>query len=42
MKITEEVRQYAAEKGLAAEQALAAGLAEKSREFVAKGADVYT
>ena len=41
MKITEEVRQYAAEKGLADEQALAAGLAEKSREFVAKGAEVY-
>ena len=42
MKITEEVRQYAAEKGLADEQAaLAAGLAEKSREFVEKGAEVY-
>ena len=42
MKITEEVRQYAAQKGLAEEQALAAGLEEKSREFVAKGAEVYT
>ena len=41
MKITEEVRQYAAQKGLAEEQALAAGLEEKSREFVAKGAEVY-
>ena len=41
MKITEEVRQYAAGKGLADEQALAAGLAEKSREFVEKGSEVY-
>jgi phosphomethylpyrimidine synthase len=41
MKITEEVRQYAAEKGLAEEAALAAGLAEKSQEFVKEGADVY-
>jgi phosphomethylpyrimidine synthase len=41
MKITEEVRQYAAEKGLEAEEALAAGLAEKSQEFVEKGAELY-
>ena len=42
MKITEDVRKYAAEKGLAKEQALAAGLEEKAREFVAKGAEVYS
>jgi phosphomethylpyrimidine synthase len=42
MKITEDVRKYAAEKGLAEEQALAAGLEEKAREFVAKGAEVYS
>ena len=42
MKITEDVRKYAAEKGLADEQALAAGLEEKAREFVAKGAEVYS
>jgi phosphomethylpyrimidine synthase len=41
MKITEEVRQYAAEKGLAEDAALAAGLAEKSQEFIQKGAEVY-
>jgi phosphomethylpyrimidine synthase len=41
MKITEEVRQYAAEKGLDEKAALAAGLAEKSEEFVKKGAEVY-
>jgi phosphomethylpyrimidine synthase len=42
MKITEEVRRYAAGKGLAEEQALAAGLAEKSREFIEQGAAVYS
>jgi phosphomethylpyrimidine synthase len=42
MKITEDVRKYAAEKGLAEEQALATGLEEKAREFVAKGAEVYS
>ena len=41
MKITEEVRQYAAEHGVTAEQALAAGLEQKSREFVEHGAEIY-
>jgi len=42
MKISEDVRQYAAEQGIAEEEALARGLEEKSREFVEKGAEVYT
>jgi phosphomethylpyrimidine synthase len=41
MKITEEVRAYAAEKGLSEAEALAAGLAEKGQEFAQAGADVY-
>ena len=41
MKITEDVRKYAAEKGVSEDQALAQGLAEKSQEFVEKGSDVY-
>jgi len=41
MKITEDVRKYAAEQGLAEEEALKQGMAEKSKEFVAKGAEVY-
>jgi phosphomethylpyrimidine synthase len=41
MKITEDVRKYAAEKGVAEQDALAQGLAEKSQEFAAKGSDVY-
>jgi len=42
MKITEEVRQYAAQKGLAEESALAAGMAEKSGEFARRGSEIYT
>jgi phosphomethylpyrimidine synthase len=41
MKITEDVRKYAAEKGVAEQDALAKGLAEKSQEFADKGNDVY-
>jgi phosphomethylpyrimidine synthase len=41
MKITEEVRAYAAEKGLDAQAALEAGLAEKSAEFTRSGAELY-
>jgi phosphomethylpyrimidine synthase len=42
MKITEDVRKYAAEQGVAEEQALKAGMEEKAREFVEKGAEIYT
>ncbi len=41
MKITEDVRQYAAEHGVSEEEALEQGMAEKSKEFVEKGAEVY-
>tara|TARA_Y100000588_G_scaffold3000_2_gene4102 strand:- start:92564 stop:94354 length:1791 start_codon:yes stop_codon:yes gene_type:complete len=42
MKITEEVRRFAAEKGIGEGQAIAEGMAEKSREFDGQGAEVYT
>jgi phosphomethylpyrimidine synthase len=42
MKITEDVRKYAAEQGIAEEEALKRGMEEKSKEFVAKGAEVYS
>ncbi len=42
MKITEDVRKYAAEQGIAAEAALAQGLEAKAKEFVEKGAEVYS
>ncbi|TDJ69467.1 MAG: phosphomethylpyrimidine synthase ThiC [Planctomycetota bacterium] len=41
MKITEEVREYAATHGMTDEAALGAGMADKSREFVDTGAEIY-
>jgi len=41
MKITEDVRRYAAEHGLEASEALAAGMREKQAEFARTGGDVY-
>jgi len=41
MKITEDVRAYAAKEGLEAEDALRAGMEEKSKEFVETGSEVY-
>ena len=41
MKITEDVRKYAAEQGVGEGEALKKGMEEKSREFVEKGAEVY-
>jgi phosphomethylpyrimidine synthase len=41
MKITEDVRRYAAEQQLAEEEAIAAGLAEKSEQFRRGGSEVY-
>jgi phosphomethylpyrimidine synthase len=41
MKITEDVRKYAAEQGIAEDEALQQGMEAKSREFVEKGAEVY-
>ena len=42
MKITEDVRKYAAEQAISEEDALQRGMAEKSQEFIEKGAEVYT
>jgi len=41
MKITQDVRDYAAAQGLEAEAALAEGMEEKAREFVEKGTEIY-
>ncbi|MDP4626307.1 MAG: hypothetical protein NWT08_14380 [Akkermansiaceae bacterium] len=41
MKISEDVRQYAAAQGLSEEEALEKGMEEKSKEFAEKGAEVY-
>ena len=41
MKITQDVREYAQKKGLEAEDALAAGMEEKAREFRESGSKIY-
>ncbi|HEU6449028.1 MAG TPA: phosphomethylpyrimidine synthase ThiC [Verrucomicrobiae bacterium] len=42
MKITEDVRKFAAEQGISDEAALQKGMEEKSREFTEKGSELYT
>jgi len=42
MKITQDVREYAAQKELDEQTALVAGLKEKAEEFVAAGGEIYS
>ncbi|WP_018993408.1 phosphomethylpyrimidine synthase ThiC [Thioalkalivibrio sp. ALgr1] len=41
MKITQDVRDYAAAQGISADEALQRGMQEKAVEFVEKGAEIY-
>ncbi len=41
MKISQDVREYAAEKGLDEQEALKKGMDEKSEQFLKEGADIY-
>lgn len=41
MKITQDVRDYANAQNIEAEKALAVGMSEKAREFVATGSEIY-
>lgn len=41
MKITQDVREYAAKEGITEEKALAAGMNSKAAEFVATGSEIY-
>jgi phosphomethylpyrimidine synthase len=41
MKITQDVRDYAASQGVEEEKALAVGMSEKAKEFVEKGSEIY-
>ena len=41
VNITEDVRKYAAEQGIAEEEVLKQGMEAKSKEFVEKVAEVY-
>jgi len=40
LKIAEDARKYAAEQGIAAQDALKKGMEEKSREFMEKGGEL--
>ena len=42
MKITQDVREYAAQQGVAENEALERGLQEKAQEFLDRGAEVYS
>ena len=42
MKITQDVREYAAKQGIAEGDALAKGMEAKAVEFVKKGAEIYS
>jgi phosphomethylpyrimidine synthase len=42
MRITEDVRRYAAEQGMSEEAAIERGLQEKATEFATAGGDIYT
>jgi phosphomethylpyrimidine synthase len=42
MKITEDVRKFAAEQKLSQEEALRAGMEQKAREFTEAGAEIYS
>jgi phosphomethylpyrimidine synthase len=41
MKISEDVRQYAAAQGIAEEEAFEKGMQEKSKEFSEAGSEIY-
>ena len=41
MKITQDVRDYAAAQGVSDEEALKKGMQQKAVEFVSSGAEVY-
>ena len=42
MKITQDVREYAAKQGVSEEEALTKGMEEKASEFVEQGAEIYS
>jgi phosphomethylpyrimidine synthase len=41
MRITEDVRKFAAEHGMTDAEAIESGMQEKRREFLESGAEVY-
>jgi phosphomethylpyrimidine synthase len=41
MKITQDVREYAAQKEIDEQAALGVGMSEKAEEFIAAGGEIY-
>jgi hypothetical protein len=41
MKITQDVRKYAAEQGINENEALESGMQQKAKAFAEKGAEIY-
>jgi len=41
VNITEDVRKYAAEQGIAEAEAIESGMQEKRKEFLEKGSEIY-
>lgn len=41
MKITQDVREYAAQQGVEEKEALERGMQEKAKQFVDEGAEIY-
>lgn len=41
MKIAQETYEFASKKGVSEEKALAVGMAEKAKEFVKSGSEIY-
>jgi phosphomethylpyrimidine synthase len=41
MKVTQNVREFAAKEGVSEEKALAVGMSEKAKELVDKGSEIY-
>jgi len=41
MKITQDVREYAAQKQIDESEALKAGMNEKAEEFITSGGEIY-
>ena len=42
MKISDEVRQYAAEHGMDTQEAIEAGMEAKAKEFAEAGGEIYS
>jgi phosphomethylpyrimidine synthase len=42
MKITQDVREFAAKQGLSEQEALEKGMEQKAVEFVRKGSEIYS